>query len=415
MIIGAIGDDFTGSSDLGLTLSAGGMRVVQYAGIPSRQAETDVAAGIIALKIRSAPVADAVTLARAALRWLRDQGAQQILFKYCSTFDSTKEGNIGPVIDALRADLGDTGAVIVCPAFPATGRRLYLGHLFVGDTLLSESGMQNHPLTPMTDPDIRRRLSYQTRHGVGHLSLSDLRAGEGRARLGRELSEGRPLVVCDAIEDADLIALAEVCAEATLVTGGSGIALGLPALHGFSEQASPRWQGESGRPALCLSGSCSRATRGQIAAHARAGGSQQQLDIAALLDGRLDLDAMIDQALAAPDLPLIYSSDDPAQVALWQERYGAEHVASVIEDAFGALARRAVARGVGRLISAGGETSGAVVSALEIEALEIGPPIDPGVPALRATGLDLVLALKSGNFGAGDLFMKAAEKLAHDG
>lgn len=415
MIIGAIGDDFTGSSDLGLTLSAGGMRVVQYTGIPSSKAEQNVDAGIIALKIRSAPVADAVAKARAALRWLLDQGVHQIIFKYCSTFDSTKEGNIGPVIDALRADLGDTGAVIICPAFPATGRLLFLGHLFVNDRLLNESGMQDHPLTPMTDPDIRRWLGYQTRHGVGHLPLSDLRAGGGRARLGRELAEGRPLVVCDAIEDVDLVALAEVCTEATLVTGGSGIALGLPAVHGFSAQASPRWQGESGRPALCLSGSCSRATRGQIAAHARAGGSQQQLDIAALLDGRLDLDALVDWALAAPGLPLIHSSDDPAQVALWQERYGAEYVASAIEKAFGTLARRAVKRGVGRLISAGGETSGAVVSALAIEALEIGPPIDPGVPALRARGRGLMLALKSGNFGAEDFFMKAAEKLAHDG
>lgn len=412
MILGAIGDDFTGSSDLGLTLSAGGMKAVQYVGIPEGPAAADVDAGIVALKTRSIPVAEAVAQSRAALAWLRAQGARQFLFKYCSTFDSTPEGNIGPVIDALLADLGGEGGVIVCPAFPATGRRLFMGHLFVADRLLSESGMQNHPLTPMTDPDLRRWLGHQTRHGVGHLPLSDLRAGQGAARLAVEVSAGRPLVVCDAIEDADLHALAPVCAAATLITGGSGIALGLPALHGFSPASAPGWRGEGGRPALCLSGSCSTATRAQIAAHRAAGGAQHALDIAAVVEGRAEVDALIDWALGAGELPLIYSSDDPEQVRHWQDRYGTETVAGAIEATFGQLAARTVAAGVGRLISAGGETSGAVVGALGTRALEIGPAIDPGVPALRATGMDLVLALKSGNFGAEDFFHKAARVLA---
>mgnify|MGYP000117589771 CR=1 FL=1 len=412
MILGAIGDDFTGSSDLGLTLSAGGMRTVQYVGVPAGPAAPDVEAGIVALKTRSAPVAEAVAQSRAALAWLRAQGARQILFKYCSTFDSTREGNIGPVIDALLADLGGQGGVIVCPAFPATGRRLYMGHLFVGDRLLSESGMQTHPLTPMTDPDLRRWLGYQTRHGVGHLPLAELRAGRGAAALAAEVAAGRPLVVCDAIEDADLHALAPVAAAATLVTGGSGIALGLPALHGFAATGGPDWRGEGGRPALCLSGSCSAATRAQVAAHRAAGGAQRALDIPAAVEGRLDAAALIDWALGAGALPVIYSSDDPAQVRHWQECYGTERVAGAIEAAFGALARQAVAAGVGRLISAGGETSGAVVGALGLEALEIGPAIDPGVPALRASGRELVLALKSGNFGATEFFHKAAGVLA---
>ena len=411
MILGAIGDDFTGSSDLGLTLSAGGMRTVQYVGVPSGPA-AEVDAGIVALKTRSVPVADAVAQSRAALAWLRAQGARQILFKYCSTFDSTPEGNIGPVIDALLQDLGGAGGVIVCPAFPATGRRLYMGHLFVNDRLLSESGMENHPLTPMTDPDLRRWLGHQTRHGVGHLPLEALRAGRGTERLAAEVAAGRPLVVCDAIEDADLHALAPVCGAATLVTGGSGIALGLPALHGFSAARAPAWRGEGGRKALCLSGSCSTATRAQIAAHAAAGGAQRALDVPAVVEGRLHPAALIDWALEAGDLPLIYSSDDPAQVRHWQQRFGTETVATAIEAAFGRLAQAAVAAGVGRLISAGGETSGAVVSALGVEALEIGPAIDPGVPALRASGRDLVLALKSGNFGAKDFFHKAAGVLA---
>lgn len=412
MILGAIGDDFTGSSDLGLTLSAGGMRTVQYVGIPAGPAAPGVEAGIVALKTRSAPVAEAVAQSRAALAWLRAQGARQILFKICSTFDSTPEGNIGPVIDALLADLGGAGGVVVCPAFPATGRRVFMGHLFVGDRLLSESGMQTHPLTPMTDPDLRRWLGHQTRHGVGHLPLAELRAGQGAARLAAEVAAGRPLVVCDAIEDDDLRALAPVCAAATLVTGGSGIALGLPALHGLAAARAPDWRGEGGRPALCLSGSCSTATRAQIAAHRAAGGVQRALDIPAVVEGRADPDALIDWALGAGGLPLIFSTDDPAQVRHWQARFGTEQVAGAIEAMFGALAARAAAAGVGRLISAGGETSGAVVGALGLRALEIGPAIDPGVPALRATGRDLVLALKSGNFGAEDFFHKAAAVLA---
>lgn len=410
MILGAIGDDFTGSSDLGLMLSGGGMKTVQYVGVPDRAAAVDVDAGIVALKTRSIPVSDAVAQSLAALRWLKAQGAQQFLFKYCSTFDSTPMGNIGPVMEALLDDLGGKGAVIVCPAFPATGRRLFMGHLFVEDRLLNESGMENHPLTPMTDPDLRRWLGHQTRRKVGHLPLANLRSGNGVSRLAKEVAADRPLVVCDAIEDDDLRALAPVCAEAKLITGGSGIALGLPALHGFSCKIQPDWHGESG-PALCLSGSCSTATRAQIVAHKAAGGAQKALDVEAVVDGRADLDALVAWAQDTGDLPLIYSSSDPQQVRYWQERYGAARVAGAIEAVFGALAVRAASAGFGRLISAGGETSGAVVSSLGIDALEIGPEIDPGVPALRASGRNLVLALKSGNFGADDFFFKAAERL----
>ncbi|SDW49677.1 3-oxo-tetronate kinase [Roseicitreum antarcticum] len=412
MIVGAIGDDFTGSSDLGLMLSAGGMRTVQYVGVPEEAAAHDVDAGIVALKTRSVPVAEAVAQSRAALRWLKAQGARTILFKYCSTFDSTREGNIGPVIDALRAELGDKGAVIVCPAFPATGRRVFMGHLFVNDRLLSESGMENHPLTPMTDPDIRRWLGYQTACGVGHLSLSALRSGKGDATLAAEAAAGRPLVVCDAIEDSDLFALGALAANVNLITGGSGIALGIPQTLGFSAATAPAWRGEAARPALCLSGSCSAMTRRQIEAHRIAGGAQRLLNVEDVVEGRTDFDALIEWASKASGLPLIYSSDDPAQVLAWQQRYGTGRVASAVEDAFGTLARLAVAAGIGRLISAGGETSGAVVGALGIDTLEIGPAIDPGVPALRATGRDLVIALKSGNFGAQDFFYKAAKVLA---
>ena len=228
MKLGAICDDFTGSSDLGLTLKQGGMRTVQFVGVPREPASADVEAGLVSLKTRSAPVADAVRQSVDAWRWLSAQGCEQFLFKYCSTFDSTPEGNIGPVIDALIEATGTTDPVIVCPAFPATGRTIYQGHLFVGDRLLSETGMRHHPITPMTDPDLRRWLGLQTRRPIGHLPLARLRAGGIRDALLAEAAAGRQIVVCDAIDDEDLRELGRAAAGFSLVTGGSGIALALP-------------------------------------------------------------------------------------------------------------------------------------------------------------------------------------------
>jgi uncharacterized protein YgbK (DUF1537 family) len=409
--LGAIGDDFTGSSDLGLTLAAGGMATVQYVGTPKGPAAASVEAGIVALKTRSVPVAEAVAKSLEALDWLRAQGCTQFLFKYCSTFDSTPQGNIGPVIDALVAALGTDAPVIVCPAFPATGRSLYQGHLFVGDRLLSESGMQNHPLTPMTDPDLRRWLRPQTTLGVGHVPLSAVRAGQARAVLEAEARGGAQLVVCDAVEDADLLRLGEAASGLPLVTGGSGIALGLPALHGARPETAQAWHGEAGA-CLCLSGSCSTATRGQIAAHVAAGGAALRLDVGEVVEGVVTAGGLLDWASAQATLPLVYSSDDPAQVRAVQARYGQTVAAEAIEELFAAVAVEAVARGFGRIVTAGGETSGAVVEALGAEALEIGPMIDPGVPVVRLSGRPLVLALKSGNFGAEDFFAKAARCLA---
>lgn len=410
MKLGAIGDDFTGSSDLGLTLAAGGMRVVQYVGVPEAEAGPGVEAGIVALKTRSIPARDAVRQSLDALAWLRAQGCAQVLFKYCSTFDSTPRGNIGPVIDALIEATGTSAPVIVCPAFPTTGRTVYQGHLFVGDRLLSESGMETHPITPMTDPDLRRWLGLQTARAIGHLPLDVIRAGRARHRLLAEAAEGRQVVVCDAVSDADLVALGEAAAGFDVVTGGSGIALGLPGLHVPEGREAAPWRGETG-PALALSGSCSQATRAQIAAHATAGGAQRKVEVAALLDGSETAQAALDWAAHQAGLPLVYSSDDPDRVAAAQRRFGAERAAETIEGFFADLARLAVAQGVRRLISAGGETSGAVVGAIGAQALEIGPAIDPGVPALRVAGRPLVLALKSGNFGAPDFFARAARVL----
>lgn len=404
MRLGCIGDDFTGSSDLANTLAKAGMRVVQYCGIPDRPADADVMAGVVALKTRSIPAAEAVRQSLAALDWLRAQGCEQILFKYCSTFDSTPEGNIGPVADALAEAL-DAHKVIVCPAFPGAGRTIYQGHLFVQDRLLNESGMQNHPLTPMTDPDIRRWLQTQSRHGIGHVPAAAVMAGPARitAALEAQHAAGRRHIVVDAVSDADLLAIGQAARDLPLVTGGSGIALGLPANFGCVSAPVP-WQGQPGK-AVVLSGSCSTATRAQVAQH-KAHHPAREIDAAAVIEGRLGADDLAEWLLTTDGLPLAYSSADPAEVARIQDRFGREASATALERFFAEVARLLVAGGVARIITAGGETSGAVVEGLRLGALEIGPEIDPGVPALRATR-DLVLALKSGNFGAEDFFEKA--------
>lgn len=406
MLLGCIGDDFTGSSDLGNTLTKAGMKTVQYVGIPDRPADPGVEAGVVALKSRSIPVEDAVRLSLAALDWLRAQGCEQFLFKYCSTFDSTPEGNIGPVAEAL-ADALDARQVIVCPAFPATGRSIYQGHLFVGDRLLSESGMENHPLTPMTDPDLRRWLALQCKGTVGHVPASDVFMGPGaiRARMNKEDEAGHRLIVTDAIRDADLMALGEAASGLTLLTGGSGIAMGLPEnfrKKGKLSGTASDWSGQDGR-AAALSGSCSTATRRQVERHA---GPKLEVTAEALTRGAITSKEAADWALSQEGLPLIYSSADPEVVRQAQAAFGKDKIASAFEAFFAETARHLVDGGVTRLISAGGETSGAVVEALAPSELQIGPEIDPGVPAIRA-GEALVVALKSGNFGAPDFFAKA--------
>lgn len=416
MLLGCIGDDFTGSSDLGNTLVKAGMRTVQYSGTPTGPADPDVEAGIVALKSRSLPVEEAVRLSLEALEWLQDQGCQQILFKYCSTFDSTPEGNIGPVAEALAREL-EADRVIFCPAFPATGRTIYQGYLFVGDKLLNESGMENHPLTPMTDADLRRWLAIQSTVGVGHVNAATVWQGADavRERLDAEADAGNPFVICDAIRDDDLLTLGRAVDGLPLVTGGSGIALGLPEnfrRQGLLSPEGPVWQGQVGRVAA-LSGSCSRATRGQVAHHIGLGEPALEIDPREILSETFSAIDAAEWALGQDGVPLIYSSADPKAVSAIQSEYGTETVAHALEDFFADVARYLVDGGVTRLITAGGETSGAVVEALGIDQMEIGPEIDPGVPAIRA-GEDLVLALKSGNFGSRDFFDKAARLLGDE-
>jgi uncharacterized protein YgbK (DUF1537 family) len=393
MLLGVIADDFTGGSDVANTLARGGMATRLFIGASEIDSGCD--AGVVALKTRSGPPADAVRQALEALAPLHAAGCRQILFKICSTFDSTSDGNIGPVAEALAEALGAT-AVAVCPAFPATGRTVYQGHLFVGDRPLHETGMARHPLTPMTDPDIRRWLAMQCRAAPGHIALATVRAGAAAIRAALDGS-GRLLNIVDATDDSDLRAIGAAVAGAPLLVGASGLALGLPANFGAAARAGTKFR-PNGGPALILAGSCSLATQEQVAMHRTRHptleiGPQSLADVPGTLAAARAL-----RLSAAGGLPLITStSATPVRDAA---------VADRLEALFGDIARKAVADGVSRLVVAGGETSGAVVTALGLMALELGPEIDPGVPAMSAGGL--ALALKSGNFGAADFLERAA-------
>jgi uncharacterized protein YgbK (DUF1537 family) len=418
LALGCIADDFTGATDLANTLTRGGLRTVQVNGVPrAGLAFTEVDAVVVALKSRTAPVREATEQSLRALEWLRQQGADRFLFKVCSTFDSTDAGNIGPVADALLDALGGDIA-LVCPAFPANGRTVYQGHLFVGTQLLSDSPMRDHPLTPMRDASLVRVLGRQTKHPVGLLSYAFVRFGAeaAHAALERLRADGIRYAIADATDDEDLLVLAQAARDLPLLVGGSGIALGLPENARARGAAPARDRAEAdvprGGPALVLAGSCSQATRGQVERFARSHPSRR-LDVAALLAGDAELAAVTRwmRERLADGPALVYSSATPAEVQALQDALGAdgrERAATTIERAFADLARAATAAGVRRLIVAGGETSGAVVQALGIEALAIGPEIDPGVPwTVVPGGKPLALALKSGNFGAVDFFDKA--------
>ena len=409
MLLGCIGDDFTGSSDLANTLAKQGMYTVQYTGVPATAAEPDVEAGVVALKSRSIEVGEAIRQSLEALEWLQAQGCTQFVFKYCSTFDSTDEGNIGPVADALTQALA-ADKVIVCPAFPGTGRSVYQGHLFVKDTLLNESGMENHPLTPMTDPDLRRLLAAQSKLKVGHVSSIDVLKGADAIAdaLDDQHQQGNKLIVVDAIRDEDLMQIGLAASELELITGGSGIAMGLPAnfmAKGLISGDITQWSGQEGR-CVALSGSCSRTTRAQIEEHAKTD-PIFEVSVADVMNKTLTPDIAVAWALEQAGIPLVYSSADTETVAAVQKLFGREAAAALLEEFFAETSRQLVAAGVTRLLVAGGETSGAVVEGLGLETLEIGVEIDPGIPALRANK-DLVIALKSGNFGSLDYFSKAA-------
>lgn len=414
MLLGCIADDFTGATDLAGTLVKSGMSTVQLIGVPDADTppvEADCA--VVALKSRTIVPVEAVAQSVAALEWLRSQGCEQIFFKYCSTFDSTDVGNIGPVADALM-DALETEFTIFCPAFPANGRTIFKGYLFAGDVLLNESGMQDHPLTPMTDPNLVRVLQRQTESKVGLVDHRVLGEGSAAVQAAFEAlqADGVRMAVVDATDEQDLMTIGTAVNGMALITGGSGIGIGLPDNFRMGGSAADTLPEITGFSAI-ISGSCSRATQGQVA-NFKKSGPAFQIDPLKLAAGQ----DMAAQALewALPKLAdgpvLIYSTDEHGEVVAVQEKLGRDAAGEMTEQALARVAEGLVEAGVRKLIVAGGETSGAVVSKLGVQGLRIGPEIDPGVPWTVSLGeREIALALKSGNFGGPNFFEEAFDRL----
>ena len=417
MFLGCIADDLTGATDLSLMLSREGLRTVQTTGVPDDQLDLiNIDAVVVALKSRTIPADQAIAQSLAAANWLLNHGAQRLFFKYCSTFDSTDQGNIGPVAEALLAKVGDD-FTIACPAFPANGRSIYMGNLFVNEVPLAESSMRDHPLTPMRDSDLRRVLRRQTHCDVGHVAYAAVDAGASaiQAAFAKQKSEGKRIVITDALSDAHLRSIGKASVNLKLITGGSGIAIGLPAAYkqaGLIPQlTSPpkKLTAPNGR-AIILSGSCSAATRGQVQAAITAGLPSFRVDPLAIAAGELTVETVLHwlDEQSQTVIPLIYSSDDPENVGLVQNKLGRETASQSVECLLAGVAQALPGRGFSRLVVAGGETSGAVVNALGVKVLAIGPEIAPGVPwTVSRSGPKMALALKSGNFGTSDFFLKA--------
>ncbi len=421
--IGCIADDFTGATDVANALVLAGMRVVQTIGVPGddlaagARVPSDVDVVVVALKSRTIPAGTAVQQSLEAMAWLRRAGAEQIYFKYCSTFDSTRSGNIGCVTEALLDALGSK-ATVLAPAYPANGRTVYQGHLFVGDRLVSESGMENHPLTPMTDPDLVRVLRAQCRGDVALMEHAVVTQGPEamKHRLVELQTSGARLIIVDAVDDQALDDLAEATAGLPLVTGGARLAQGLAKNWGFEQAAEAARLPPAEGAAAIVAGSVSAATREQVdaaVAHGMPAFCVEPLRLAA------EFEAVIAEGLALASLHLgrspvlIYSTADPEAVVDVQSRLGATDAQELIEAGLARVAQGLVELGVRSLIVAGGDTSGAVVQSLGIQQLQIGPQIAPGVPWCATTladGSTMHIALKSGNFGARDFFMSAFAK-----
>lgn len=408
--LGVIADDYTGATDLAGMLVRTGVSTVQYLGVPTDDAPAaEAECLVVALKSRSIDADDAARQSIAAARWLLAQGVDQLFFKYCSTFDSTAEGNIGPVAEALAREVGADISVI-CPAVPENGRTVYQGNLFVGENLLSESSMRNHPLTPMTDSNLKRVFAAQAGAAPGLVPHATVRSGVNaiRARLSELAASGTTFAVVDAIDDADLLAIGQATAGAKLVTGAAGLAVGMAGARA-SRSSGQVPQAPTGLAAV-LSGSCSTATQEQVRLY-KSGHPSFEIDVYRLAAG----DDVVAEALSfaeehLPVVPLIYSSADPAKVREIQDALGVAHSAELVESAFAAIAQGLVELGVRRLIVAGGETSGAVVNGLGTSAIEIGREVDPGVPwTISVDEPRIGLLLKSGNFGSPDIFAKALE------
>lgn len=417
-VLGCIADDFTGATDLAGLFARSGVKVSLRIGVPEGPTEDAAPFEVIALKIRTEPVAEANEQALKALDWLKQTGAERFFWKYCSTFDSTPEGNIGTVSETLMNALG-ADQTIYCPAFPENGRAIFMGNLFVGRLPLAESPMKDHPLTPMRDSNLMRLLEPQVSGKVG--LVDRLTVAKGAEAVGKALAqlgtEGVKHVVVDAVADQDLHTIAEACRDMKLMTGGSAIAMPLPALYvadGTLAADAPRAQFPSlPSSRVILSGSCSAMTNAQVANYISSGRPAYSLDPIELAENgaKAALDWIANQDLA--QAPLIYATAAPQSVRAAQEKLGVAKAGAIVEQALADCAVKARDLGARQIVVAGGETSGAVTQALGVSRLEIGPEIAPGVPWCFCTsgGIEIALTLKSGNFGTETFFTDAFTKL----
>lgn len=413
MRLGVIADDFTGATDIASFLVQNGLPTIQFNGVPQGHDDLSAQAIVISLKSRSCPAQQAIDQSLAALAWLQQQGCDRFYFKYCSTFDSTEHGNIGPVTDALLAALGETQTVI-SPSLPVNGRTVYQGYLFVADQLLSESGMRHHPVTPMTDSNLVRLMTRQAKGQAAVINAAQLDKGAEavREQLGELKAQGINYVVLDALNEQHLLTQGEALKETVLVTGGSGLAIGIARAWATQQQNSDAEQ--AGRPqgerAVVISGSCSQMTNRQVQAYRQQAPSHEVLVERCLDDAQGYAQELCDWVAAnnqQPLAPLLFATADAQQLQAIQQQYGAARSSEAVEHLFAAVTRELKSRGWQRFIVAGGETSGVVAQSLGVTAFHIGPMISPGVPWVRDIQQPLSLALKSGNFGDEQFFARA--------
>lgn len=416
MKLGVIADDFTGATDIAGFLVENGLATLQLAGIPPAVDLSGIDAVVISLKSRSCSADEAVRDSLAALDWLKARGCPRIYQKYCSTFDSTAAGNIGPVTDALLAAL-ESRFTLICPALPVNGRTVYQGNLFVGAQPLAESGMRHHPITPMTDSNLLRLIEGQGSGRAGLVPFTTIAQGPAAiADAFEQLTQaGVRYAVVDTLTEQHLLDIAEAAIEMPLVTGGSGLAIGLARLLGNGNPAAARAAGRPlGTRAVVLSGSCSEMTNRQVARY-REVAPALALDVAACLtqaDYPAELARWVLDQPATP-APMIHATTSPDRLVEIQARHGSDLASEAVEQCFARLAVLLRAADIDSFIIAGGETSSRITQALGIAAFHIGPQIAPGVPWVRATDAPLSLALKSGNFGD-ETFFSRAQEFFHD-
>ena len=413
MLLGVIADDFTGATDIAGFLVENGMRTVQLNGIPKEEIDVNADAVVISLKSRSCPVDEAINDSVAALKWLQAKGCQQFYFKYCSTFDSTAEGNIGPVTDALLAELGEE-FTMVCPALPVNGRTVYNGHLFVFQDLLSDSGMRNHPVTPMTDSSLIRMMDAQSQGTSGLVNFQVIEQGSQAVteRFEELKAQGNRYAVVDAFNAGHLVTLGQAAKSLKLVTGGSGLAAGIAKnwVEHLEDQSNAKQAGNPEKAAaVVFSGSCSVMTNQQVAVY-KEKAPHFAIDVKACLTDESYSNQVFDWVMTNIEsefAPLVYATADATALKAIQQEFGAQASSHAVEQFFSQLAIKLQQHGVKNFIVAGGETSGVVTQSLAVKGFHIGPQIAPGVPWVKSVEGELSLALKSGNFGDENFFAKA--------